>query len=87
MDRKQLQNLRRKIKRRRGTYLLRLPGQGMKLVSFVLLLAGWALVLSAIVLLGSEVPRNAFVLAGCGVEILGLVLAFRSHLMVKGERG
>jgi len=59
----------------------------MKLVGFVLLLAGWLLVLSAIVLLGSEVPRNAFALAGFGVEVLGLVLVFRSHLMERGEKG
>ena len=59
----------------------------MKLVGFVLLLAGWWLVLSAILLLSSEVPRNAFVRAGLGVEVLGLVLTFRSHLAVKGETG
>jgi hypothetical protein len=59
----------------------------MKLIGLVLLIAGWLLVLSAIILLSSETPRNAFVLAGFGVQILGLVLAFRSHLAVKGERG
>ena len=59
----------------------------MKLVGFVLLWAGWLLVLSAIILLSSEVSRNAFVLAGLGVEVLGLALAFRSHLTVKGESG
>ena len=59
----------------------------MKLVGFVLLMAGWLLVLSVIILLSSEVPRNAFDLAGLGVEVLGLVLAFRAHLVVRGERG
>ena len=59
----------------------------MKLIGFVLLLAGWLLVLSAIILLGSEIPRNAFVLAGFGVEVLGLVLVFRAHLLVREERG
>lgn len=59
----------------------------MKLVGFVLLLAGWLLVLSAVILLGSEVSRNAFVLAGLGVEVLGLVLVFRSHLIMRGARG
>ncbi len=59
----------------------------MKLVGVILLLAGWVLVLSAIVLLASAVPRNAFVLAGMAVEVLGLVLVFRSHLIVRDERG
>jgi len=52
----------------------------MKAAGLLLLLAGWLLVLSAIVLLSAPVPRNAFLLAGIGVEVLGLVLAARAHL-------
>ncbi len=59
----------------------------MKLVGFLLLLAGWVIVLSAIALLASAPQRVVFVLAGIGVEILGLVLAVRSHLVLPGERG
>ena len=58
----------------------------MKLVGFLLLLAGWILVLAAVVLLGAVPARAAFVLAGIGVEALGLVLVFRSHLVLRGSR-
>jgi hypothetical protein len=57
----------------------------MKVAGFLLLLAGWALVLAAIALLGAAGPRAAFLLAGVAVEVLGLVLAARSHLTVKKE--
>jgi hypothetical protein len=55
----------------------------MKLAGFLLLLAGWALVLAAIALLAAAGPRSVFLLAGVGVEVLGLVLAARSHLTPK----
>ncbi len=51
----------------------------MKLAGFLLLFAGWWLTAAAVVLLNAANPRNAFVLAGIGVEVLGLVLAIRSH--------
>jgi len=59
----------------------------MKLAGFLLLLAGWGIVLAAVALLSSPLPRTGFVLAGVGVEALGLILAVRSHLVVRGERG
>lgn len=59
----------------------------MKIAGFALLLAGWALVLTALVLLAAEAPRTAFVLAGAGVELLGLVIVARCHLTRrKGSR-
>jgi len=58
----------------------------MKLVGFLLLLAGWWIVLAAIALLGFGSARAAFVLAGVGVEALGLVLVVRSHQILGGER-
>ena len=51
----------------------------MKLAGFLLLLAGWVIVLSALELLGPATPRAVFVLAGFAVEVLGLALAFRAH--------
>jgi hypothetical protein len=57
----------------------------MKLAGFLLLLAGWALVLAAIALLSAAGPRAAFLLAGVGVEALGLVLLARSHLTPKED--
>ncbi len=53
----------------------------MKAAGFLLLVAGWLLVVCALVLLKAGVARNAFTLAGLGVEILGLVLAVRAHLV------
>jgi len=59
----------------------------MKLAGFLLLVAGWAIVISAVALLASAPQRAGFVLAGIGVEALGLVLAVRSHLVLSGDRG
>lgn len=56
----------------------------MKIAGFVLLVAGWLLVILAVVLLRSEPSRAAFVLAGMGVQILALVLVFRAHRSTRG---
>ena len=56
----------------------------MKTLGFILLLAGWAIVLSALVMLSKEAARNVFVLAGIGVEVSGLVLVIRAHLPLRG---
>jgi hypothetical protein len=58
----------------------------MKIAGFSLLLAGWIIVVSALVLLASPPARAVFVLAGVAVELLGLVFVFRFHLIV-GEEG
>jgi hypothetical protein len=52
----------------------------MKLAGFLLLLAGWVIVLVAVVLLPAASTRASFVLAGVAVEVLGLTLVARSHL-------
>ena len=59
----------------------------MKAVGFLMLLAGWFLVLAAIVLFALPSLRTAFVLAGVAVETLGLILVFRSHLIPREEKG
>ena len=59
----------------------------MKPAAFFLLLAGWGLILSALGLLGPGIEQDSFILAGLAVEMLGLVLAFRSHFPVRSERG
>jgi len=59
----------------------------MKAVGFVMLLAGWLLVLAAIVLFTSPALRTAFILAGIAVEALGMILAFRSHHIPREEKG
>ncbi len=59
----------------------------MKLAGFLLLLAGWGIVLAALAMLRSAAPQAGFVLAGLAVEILGLILVFRSHLVrAEGRR-
>jgi hypothetical protein len=58
----------------------------MKVLSFMLLLAGWFLVLASIVLLPSPPSRAVFVFAGIGVEALGLILVFRSHAIPREEK-
>ena len=58
----------------------------MKFLGFMMLLAGWFLVLASIVLLRSMGSRGAFVYAGTGVEALGLVLVFRSHSIPREEK-
>jgi hypothetical protein len=56
----------------------------MKLAGFLLLLAGWGIVVSALPLLPSLSMRAAFLLAGIAVQLIGLGLVVRSHLVPKG---
>jgi hypothetical protein len=58
----------------------------MKAVGFLMLLAGWLLVLASVVLFPSPALRMGFALVGLAVEGLGLALAFRSHLIPRGEK-
>jgi hypothetical protein len=58
----------------------------MKIAGLLLLLAGWFLALSALVLLRAAWPQAFFVLAGLGVQLLALALLFRSHSIPHGRR-
>ena len=58
----------------------------MRLTGFLFLLAGWLIVLAAVALVAPALLRAAFVLAGLGVEVLGLIFVVRSHFAVRGER-
>ena len=58
----------------------------LKSVGFLLLIMGWLLVLSAIVMLRQPAARGGFAAAGMAVEALGLVLVLRSHIAPKPER-
>ena len=55
----------------------------MKMIGLLMMPAGWFIVLAALVLLRAVMAQNVFVVAGVGVEILGLVLFTRSHLTAK----
>jgi hypothetical protein len=59
----------------------------MKLTGFLMLVAGWGIVLASMSLLVSMKPRTIFVLAGLGIEVVGLVLVVRSHLVLEDETG
>lgn len=49
----------------------------MKLLGFLLLPAGWGLVLAAAVLFKLLPLRNLFVCAGIGIQVIGFALIFR----------
>jgi hypothetical protein len=51
----------------------------LKLIGCLLLLSGWFLVLAALVMLPAFAQRAAFITAGIGVEILGLILLTRGY--------
>jgi hypothetical protein len=58
----------------------------MKLLGFFLLLSGWGIVVAAIALLAATAPALVlFVLAGTGVELLGLLLVVRSHAVLERQ--
>jgi hypothetical protein len=58
----------------------------MRLAGFLLLLAGWGIVLTAVALLKLPPARSGFAISGVGVEVMGLVLVIRSHIVPRGER-
>jgi len=57
----------------------------VKVLGFFLLLAGWAIVLAAVALLRSTLSQMVFVLAGLGVELIGLLAILRSHAVLEGH--
>ena len=59
----------------------------MKLAGFLLLLSGWLIGLTALAILPKPAMQGAFLIAGVGVEIVGLVLLFRNYMYGKEERG
>ena len=57
----------------------------MKFTGFLMLVAGWVIVLASMPLLASMKSRTVFVLAGLGVEVIGLALVVRSHVVLEDE--
>ena len=55
----------------------------MKITGFLLMPAGWFIVLTALVLLRTVAAQSLFIAAGSGVEILGLVMFTRAHAAAK----
>jgi hypothetical protein len=58
----------------------------MKLLGFLLLVSGWAIVFAALMMLHGNTV-SVFVLLGLAVEILGFVLAARAHIWAAEDRG
>jgi hypothetical protein len=55
----------------------------MKITGLLMMPAGWFIVLTALVLLRAFLAQRLFIAAGVGVEIMGLVLLTRAHLVAK----
>jgi hypothetical protein len=68
-----------------GPQLVLAGATGMKLAGLLLLPAGWAIVLTAVSILASARQQAGFVLAGVGVEIIGLILMARAHRIAPEE--
>jgi hypothetical protein len=51
----------------------------LKLIGCLLLFSGWLIVVAALVMLAGFAQRAAFVAAGVGVEIVGLVLLTQAY--------
>jgi hypothetical protein len=58
----------------------------VKFASLLLLITGWGIVLAALVALQTDAIRGGFVVAGIGVEALGLTLLLRAHMNPSGGR-
>ena len=51
----------------------------MKLIGCLLLVSGWLIVLAALIMLPAFLQRAAFIAAGFGTEILGLILLANAY--------
>jgi len=58
----------------------------MRIAGFLLLAAGWVIVITALFLLNSAGAMAAFVLAGTAVQVLGLIFAIHTHRILESER-
>ncbi len=56
----------------------------MRVAGLLLMVSGWALMLTSLVLLPPSNARAGFLSAGCGLIVLGLVLALRSGSTLPG---
>jgi hypothetical protein len=58
----------------------------LRIAGILLMVAGWILLLAAVIMLNSLPARTSFAMAGLGVEILGLVLLARTHIPRRKKR-
>jgi hypothetical protein len=57
----------------------------MKYAGLLVMPAGFFLSIAALILFPASAPRTAFVLCGIAVEAMGLVVAVRGHMQIRGE--
>ncbi len=57
----------------------------MKYAGLLVMPAGFFLAVAALVLFTAAAERTTFVLCGLAVEILGLAVAVRGHMLAQGE--
>lgn len=57
----------------------------MKYAGLLVMPAGFFLSIAALLLFPSSAQRTAFVLCGLAVEAMGLVVAVRGHMQIRGE--
>ena len=60
-------------------------GRAMKIVGLLLMLAGWLIALSAVVLLALGPAQIVFVVISIAIQILGFAVVARSHVKPAGE--
>jgi len=58
----------------------------MKYAGLLVMPAGFFLTIAAILLFPAPLPRAAFVVCGLAVEALGLTVAVRGHMELRGGR-
>jgi hypothetical protein len=58
----------------------------MKYAGLLVMPAGFFLAIAALVLFPAPAQRIAFVFCGLAVEILGLAVAVRGHMLAQGEK-
>jgi hypothetical protein len=57
----------------------------MKYAGLLVMPAGFFLSIAALLLFPASAERTAFVLCGLAVEAMGLVVAVRGHIHIRGE--
>jgi hypothetical protein len=57
----------------------------MRFAGLLVMPAGFFLTIAALILFPATAQRMAFVLCGIAVEAMGLVVAVRGHMRIRGE--
>jgi len=60
-------------------------GKTLKYAGLLVMPAGFFLTIAALVLFAEPMERSVFVVCGLAVEVLGLGVAVRGHMLARGE--